>query len=405
MEGQTQDPDIGDAVAAARKGDTDALRAWLRAGGDPNRHDDAGWTPLLAATVRGHDEVVGLLLGDAGHRADPDLQHRESGALPIHFAGQSGSTAVAARLLAVRPAHLEAIYNINGHTLLLQSVFFGHLELTRYALERGANAAATTLRGLAALEFAQQFQNRQMIDLILPYDRPQPDKAAYYQALLKRVTPSVPPGEEAAQALADRLVSVIADGLGKAAGDPEAVMATLAATRELVESLGADVNRLGGVLRQPPLVVTVTGTDGNPAKAHVSELRRRLAEYLLAKGADPTKMEVHPMGAHAIIRASVFNHLEILRMMGHSLTPQRLAAALNQIPVVNGLTALHDGVLRASMVGPDRLPGYLDQLRWQVACGARWDIEDFSGQTQRQLAESVANPERRGRILAALGIV
>lgn len=261
------------------------------------------------------------------------------------------------------------------------------------------------MRGLAALEFAQQFQNRQLIDLILPYDRPQQDKVAYYQALLKRVTPSVPLEEEEAQSLADRLVLVITEGLKKAAGDPDAVTATLATTRERVESLGADVNRLGGVLRQPPLVVTVTGTDWNPANANVADLRRRLAGYLLVKGADPTKMEVHPMGAHAIIRASVFNHLEILRMMGRSITSQQLAAALNQIPVVNGLTALHDGVLRASMVGPDRLPGYLDQLQWQVACGARWDIEDFSGQTQHQVAESVANPERRGRILAALGIV
>jgi len=34
---------------------------------------------------------------------------------------------VAERLLAERPGHLEEAWLINGHTLLLQAAFYGHL--------------------------------------------------------------------------------------------------------------------------------------------------------------------------------------------------------------------------------------------------------------------------------------
>jgi hypothetical protein len=398
----------GDAAAAvrlAKAGDLAGLRGWLHEGGDPNRHDAEGWTPLLVAAARGHAGALDLLLaGSAGRAADPDVEHALSHALPIHLAGHSGSVAVAERLLAARPSHLEAVWEINGHTLLLQAAFYGHLELAEFALRRGANTAATTLRGLGAMEFAQQFQNQAMIDLIRPYDRPREAKAAYYEALLRRFAPVTPPGEAAAQDAADRLVATIQDGLRDAAQDPAALERTLARVRRLVEQEGAEVNRLGGPLRQPALVVAVTGTNGSPASAAVAELRRRVADYLLERGADPMLHELHPMGAQAVIRGCVFNHIDILRAMGRHLTPENLAAALNEIPVVNGLTALHDSVLRASMVGPDRIEGYLDQIRWAVASGARWDIEDFSGRTQRAIVEAVPDPERRGRILEALGL-
>ena len=108
------------------------------------------------------------------------------------------------------------------------------------------------------------------------------------------------------------------------------------------------------------------------------------------------------MGAHAIIRASVFGHLDILRLMGARLSASELAGALNEIPVVNGLTALHDAVLRASTAPEELLPRYLEQIRWEVSCGARSDIADFSGRTQHKYAEDIPNPSRCKAILAAL---
>lgn len=393
---------IAVAVSASRVGDLVTLQSWLQAGNDPNQHDAEGWTPLLAAAVRGQAAAVEMLIN---HAADPDLRHKVSDALPIHFAGHSGSVAVAEKLLAARPRHLEETWLINGHTLLLQTAFYGHLDLAKYALERGANTAATTLRGLTPLEMAQQFQNQPMIELLRPYVYSSEAKAACFQALLAKITPVTPPEQAEMQALSDQLVAAIVDGLRQAAeGDQLKLEKTFAHIQDLVENQKVDVNWLGGTLRQPPLIVAVTGNNGNPANPVVAEFRQRLAAYLLEKGASPITQEHHPMGAHPIIRACVFNHLDILKMMGEHLKPEELAGALNDIPIVNGLTALHDSVLRASMAGPDRIEGYLAQIRWAVAGGARYDIEDFSGHTQRGIAESVADPERRLVLLQALGI-
>ena len=108
------------------------------------------------------------------------------------------------------------------------------------------------------------------------------------------------------------------------------------------------------------------------------------------------------MGADAVIRASVFNHLDILQLMARYTAPAKMTEALNRLPVVNGLTALHDTVLRASTAAPERLDGYLAQIRWAVGCGARSDIEDFSGRTQRDIAEAMTPSPARQRILEAL---
>ena len=393
---------IRGGIEASRKGDIPGLKTWLREGNNPNVHDPSGCTPLLWATVRGHHEAVALLLDNEFTKADVTLPHRESSALGIHMAGHSGSFRTAEIILNHRPDHLNAVWDLNGHTVLLQAVFYGHLDLARFLLQRGADTSITTARGLGPMELCTQFQNQAMMDLIRPFDSPSEAKAAYYQTYLKRIAPIVPPAERASQALADQLVSTIEDGIKKAMKAPDAALETLAAVKDLVENQGADVNRLGGPLQQPPLIVTVTGNNGLPAVPAVAELRRRLAEYLLTRAADPTLHERHPMGAQAIIRAAVFNHLDILKMCAKVLTPEKHTEAINEIPVVNGLTAMHDTVLRATMAAPDRFEGYLEQARWFVENGGRSDIEDFAGITQRNIAEQARDPEVRKRLLDVL---
>lgn len=398
--GQCQD--ISQAVQAARNGDIAALRRWLDAGGNPNQYDAEGWTPLLAACVRGRSEAAALLLGNRRFPAMADLTFAASGALPIHFAGQSGDKDTAALILDAHPGSLNAVWNLNGHTLLLQAVFYGHLELARFALERGADTSITTARGLGAMELARQFQNQPMMDLILPHDSAEGDKKAYYQSFLKRIAPFVPRGETEKQAAADRLVQMITDGLAAAARDPGSVKASLGRIEDFVATGNVDVNRLGGALQQPPIVVAVTGDNGQPANPAVAEFREALVKLLLHRGADPTLNERHPMGVDAIIRAAVFNHLSILKAMGTAIGAEALTAALNERPSVNGLTALHDSVLRASTAGADRIDGYLEQIRWFVEKGARSDIPDFAGVTQRNIAERVADEKRKAQLLDAL---
>lgn len=390
---------IAAGIQAARMGDVAKLRAWLRESNNPNDYDADGWTPLLWASARGHAEAVDLLL-DAG--ADMAQGHRQSQALPVHMAGHSGDVACAKALLERRPDHLDAVWDLNGHTVLLQAVFYDHQALADFLVKLGADTSITTARGLGPMELAAQFQNEKMMSILRPYDTPAEAKARYYETFLKRIAPVVPEAQRPAQQLSDRLVHVIESGIKQAATDTGAVQTTLHTVGELVERDKADVNRLGGALQQPPLVVTVTGNNGFPPNPAVADLRSKLATYLLEHGADPALHEEHPMGAQAIIRAAVFNHLGILKMCANYMTAQQLADAINEIPVVNGLTALHDTVLRASTAAPAQFEGYLEQARWFVAHGGRSDMEDFSGRTQRAIAEHTQEPDVRRRLLEAL---
>ncbi|KAA5604088.1 ankyrin repeat domain-containing protein [Roseospira marina] len=389
------------AITRAKAGDTAGLEDWIAGGGNPNAHDADGWTPLLWASARGHAATVAALLARG---AESTLAHGRSAALPIHMAGHSGDVATATALLDHAPDQIDAVWDLNGHTILLQAVFYGHLDLARTLVERGADTAITTARGLGPMEFAHQFQNQPMTDVLRPYDSPAEKKAAYYARYLERIAPIIPEAEKPAQALADRLCRAIEDGIHATATDPTRVDATLAAVRALVEDEGADVNRLGGPLHQPPLIVAVTGNNGLPANPTVKRLRDETARYLLERGADPARHEDHPMGAQTIIRAAVFNHLDILRMCGAHMTPVALADAINEVPIVNGLTAMHDTCLRAGMVAAEQAGGYIEQARWFTENGGRHDMEDFSGQTQQSVAESCPDPERRRRLLAALGV-
>jgi ankyrin repeat protein len=387
---------IAAGIRAAKSGNLAEVTQWLEAGNDPDQYDASGWTPLLWASARGHSEVVELLLENG---ADIAFPQRDSGALAVHMAGHCGDVKTAEVLLRRRPELLDAVWDLNGHTVLLQTVFYGHLDLAGMLLQRQASTAITTARGLGPMELATQFQNQAMIDLLKPYDSPVEAKAAYYQSYLKRIAPVVPAAEREIQTLADELVAVIGSGIRQAATDPGAVVSTLEKVRELVEVRGADVNRLGGPLQQPALVVTVTGNNGWPAVPAVAQLRNQVAKFLLDHGADPVRRENHPMGAQTVIRAAVFNHLDILKMCAAAISPQRMADAINEYPVVNGLTAMHDTVLRATMAGPDRIEGYLEQTRFFVMHGGRTDIEDFAGVTQRELAFRVKDPQARQRLL------
>jgi hypothetical protein len=393
------DKSIVEGVAVARAGDVGRLVSWLQDGNTPNQYDENGWTPLLWASARGHAAAIKVLL-DSG--SDLNMIQPQSGALPIHLAGQSGSVESVKIILEHQPDHINAVLELNGHTPLLQAVFYGHLELAEFLLRNGADTSITTARGLGPMELATQFQNKEIMQAIRPYDRSKEEKAAYYQEYLKRIAPVVPEHERPIQQLSDQLISTIESGLRNAASDPDSVQATLLAVKVLVEIKKADVNRLGGQLQQPPLIVTVTGNNGFPPNPDVTQLRNQLAAYLLEQGADSTLHEKHPMGAQTIIRAAVFNHLEILKMCAERMKPEVLTEAINEIPAINGLTAMHDTVLRATMAASEQFEGYLEQARWFVNHGGRSDIEDFSGVTQRDIAARADNQEVRKRLLEVL---
>ena len=103
---------------AARRGDTDAVRALLEAGADANLAQGDGLTALHLAAREGHLEVVRILI-NAG--AETSATTRIGDYTPLHLAGGTGHADVIGALLragadptavttssGVTPLHLAA---------------------------------------------------------------------------------------------------------------------------------------------------------------------------------------------------------------------------------------------------------------------------------------------------------
>jgi hypothetical protein len=425
---------------AARTGNIAVVSEWLAAGGDPDVRDLTGWTPLMAAAVRGQASVVELLLSDdvpGGRTADPDLRLPEADALPVFWAGQGGDTGCVAAILARRPQHLFEISTVNGHTVLLQAAFFGtqrHYDLaswllagtgTTLGLAAGDRAGlagahrrlmeACNVRGYTAQTMGQLWGNQAMASLFAGYDHGTGEgRKAYFAALLARIARPLPgdPAERAAQELSDRCVAAIVDGFTRlnAAAGASADLGPLeeeamAAITACVEAPGFDIDRLAGPLSETPVIVAVTGVD---ADDRVNAFRQRLTGYLLDHGADPDLPELHPMAVDAVIRSAVLNHFECLQLIAGAMPPLAFAWALNERPAINGQTALDDTVHRALTASDTTVGSHLDQIRWAIAHGARTDLEDFTGTSVADRARlALGDPIMKARapaVLTALGL-
>ncbi|XXT25526.1 aldolase/citrate lyase family protein [Sorangium sp. So ce429] len=403
--------DVTGALKAARHGDNEVVRDWLRNGGDPNAYAPDGFNLFLAAAAAGNTEVLRMLLleGAGPRKVDPGLPLKDprrpdyrTNILAPHLSTQKGDVQSTLLLLSKYPEQLHARVEVNGHTPLLQAAFYGHVELARSILEKlgailpqGADIeeetlrlfSETTERGLNATQLGRQFQNQAMVEALELFDKATTDaREADTRALLEAI-PAGPRNSEAgtpAQQASETVFSAISSGLAEAAGleEPErsaTVTRVIAELKEATQNPNFDPNRLAGELLQTPIIAAVTGTNANEG---VARLRREVVDILLEKGADPDKEEMYPMAVDAIIRAAVFNHLDILKRFQAVMTPVAMKQALNHKPAVNGLTALHDSVLRAATGAAS----YLEQIRWARGLGAAADIPDHTGRTQRDFA-------------------
>ena len=403
--------DVEGALAAARVGRNEALRDWLRAGGDPDAYGLDGFTVFLAAAATGNAEALRMMLRErvGGRRADADRRlrdpsrpHHDTGILAPHLSAQKGDVTATKLLLKNAPWQLGARIEVNAHTPLLQAAFYGHVALARALVEdldailpEGADVAAerhrlfthTTLRGINATGFGRQFGNAAMVAALEPHDTAtDAEKAADTRALLEAIPagPRHPEADTLAQQASEAAFAAVSDGLAEVARfeGAAAEAASARALAALARATAVEVfepDRLAGPLLQPPLVAAVTGTNAHPG---VAALRRAMVEHLLAKGADPDVEEAYPMAVDAVIRAAVFNHFDCLKAFEAAMGRDAIRDALNRKPAVNGLTALHDSVLRAATGAA----GYLEQIRWARALGASCDIPEHTGRTQRDFA-------------------
>nr|WP_306320365.1 MULTISPECIES: ankyrin repeat domain-containing protein [unclassified Streptomyces] len=115
-------------LSAARDGDTDAVRAAVRAGADTEVRDDRGRTPLLLAALGDHVAAAKVLVA-AG--ADPDAQDEQDDSAWL-VTGVTGSAAMARALVPADPDY--SLENRYGGTSLIPAGEHGHADYVREVL-------------------------------------------------------------------------------------------------------------------------------------------------------------------------------------------------------------------------------------------------------------------------------
>jgi ankyrin repeat protein len=143
-------------------GDAPTLKALLEGGGDPNRLDREGMSPLLRAAEQGLQPAVELLLA---HKTDPNVGRPRYGWTPLHEAAQRGSKGIAEVLLKAG-ADVNAKAN-DDLTPLHTAVSRKQREVAELLLANRADPNAKNNQGQTPLHFAVLIGQREVAELLL----------------------------------------------------------------------------------------------------------------------------------------------------------------------------------------------------------------------------------------------
>ncbi len=144
-------PGAKPVLAAAAKGDNDAVRELLAKGAKPGRAGAEGMTPLMVAAQHGHAEVARTLV-DAGADVNAKRSGPERGRTALIDAAWSGRTEIVRQLLAKR-AEPNAKAE-DGATALTGAALRGYTEIVRLLLVAKADPNARADDGRAPLHEA-----------------------------------------------------------------------------------------------------------------------------------------------------------------------------------------------------------------------------------------------------------
>jgi len=151
-----------EVVAAAERGEEEAVLAWLEGGGRANvtfeRGGVSGATLLMGAAVYGHERVVELLLRH-GAKAN---QQSSDGRTALFLAAQEGHERLVD--LLIRHGAEVNLQDSRGGTALMTAAFFGHPAVVRRLLRAGADAAARTANGSTAPQLAKEKSRAECVE-------------------------------------------------------------------------------------------------------------------------------------------------------------------------------------------------------------------------------------------------
>jgi hypothetical protein len=139
------------AAAVASGRDVASMKRMLDAGLDPNAHDSAGYTPLVAAARAGNGEMIRLL---TSRGADPNLRDAAVNAWTplLHAIHKSQPAAIAALLDAGADPNAT---DRSGTTPLMMAAGYGDTAIVKILLAHNANPRIATNDGLTALDLAR----------------------------------------------------------------------------------------------------------------------------------------------------------------------------------------------------------------------------------------------------------
>ena len=134
---------------AAHRNDAATVELLIRAGADANAANDFHITPLSLSCTNGNAALVELLL-KAGANPDTPIA---TGETPLMTCAGSGS-ADAVRLLIARGADVNASEPTQNQTALMWAAAEHHPDVVRALIAAGADLRAHTRKGFTALHFA-----------------------------------------------------------------------------------------------------------------------------------------------------------------------------------------------------------------------------------------------------------
>lgn len=148
-----------DLVIASSDGDIEAVRKLLAGGADPDV-TALEWTPLTRAAMKGHREIVILLVENG---ADVNIQ-APGGGTPLFWAASYNQLDVAKELIA-RGAAIKP-HSKGSSDPLTVAVGEGFYEITELLMQNGADPNRVDYEGNTALGLAKKKGDKRFVDVL-----------------------------------------------------------------------------------------------------------------------------------------------------------------------------------------------------------------------------------------------
>ena len=149
---------------SSNDGDIEGVITALAQGGRVTVRSPQGWTPLLAAALKGHTDICGLLLahGSNVNEVDPDTKHTA-----LHMAASQGHNASVEALLSwgaeINPQ------NFVGFTPLHAACQEGHMPCVLTLLKAGASLTLPNNQGGLPIHIAAQRNRVEAVRTLLEH--------------------------------------------------------------------------------------------------------------------------------------------------------------------------------------------------------------------------------------------